>query len=214
MAKRDDVCHVGDLHLVECFGGISALPCHDLAPVGLEMVKDTLDGVVGIPEPKVLFIELFNVLFFNAVNNWLDVNDRDRLLKIKLPEEFLRFFLKHEDFEGGRCCNDLFVDSVGLSNRCGGNDIALCDRGIISVVKDKCEGSMETAPHRGFDRGNHLGHLFHHDIHGVRGWLADNDVKGFCSHDEGYRLMNGQARGQGVVHCSDENLELRLLSIA
>ena len=98
-AKRDDVFHVGDPRLVECFGGVSVLPCHDLAPVGLEMVKDTFDGVVGIP--KVLFIELFGVLFFNAVDNLLDNNVRDRLLKIKLPEELLCFFLKREDFEGG-----------------------------------------------------------------------------------------------------------------
>jgi hypothetical protein len=66
----------------------------------------------------------------------------------------------------------------------------------------------------GFDRGDHLGHLFHHFIHGVHGWLADNDVEGFCGQNEAYRLMNGQARGQGVVHGSGENLELRLLSIA
>ena len=90
-AKRDDVFHVGDPRLVECFGGVSVLPCHDLAPVGLEMVKDTFDGVVGIPK----------VLFFNAVDNLLDNNVRDRLLKIKLPEELLCFFLKREDFEGG-----------------------------------------------------------------------------------------------------------------
>ena len=97
-AECDAVCHVGDPHLVEYFGGVSALPCHDLAPVDLEMVKDTFDGVVGIPE--VLFIELFDVLFFNTVNNLLDTNVCDHLLEIKLPEEPLRFFLKCEDFVG------------------------------------------------------------------------------------------------------------------
>ena len=73
-AKRDDLCHVGDPRLVECFGGVSALPCHDLAPVSLEIVKDPFDGVVGVP--KVLFIELFdvrgsdqkNVIFLNGPN--------------------------------------------------------------------------------------------------------------------------------------------------
>ena len=95
-AKRDDVCHVGDPRLVECISGVSALLCHD---IGLEMVKDTFDGVVGIPE--VLFIELFNVLFFNTVDNLLEANVRDHLLKIKLPEEFLCFFLKCDVFEGG-----------------------------------------------------------------------------------------------------------------
>ena len=98
--------------MVECFGCVSALPCHDLAPVGSEMGKDAFDGVVGIP--KVLFIELFDVLFFNAVNNLFDANVCDRLLKIKLPEEFLCFFLKREYFEGGWCCGDLFVDSIGF----------------------------------------------------------------------------------------------------
>jgi hypothetical protein len=98
-AKCDDVCHVGDPRLVEYIGGISALLCHDLAPVGLEMVKDTFDGVVGVS--KVLFIELCDVLFFIAVDNLLDTNVCDCLLKIKLPEELLCFFLKREDFEGG-----------------------------------------------------------------------------------------------------------------
>ena len=73
---------------------------------------------------------------------------------------------------------------------------------------------METAPRGGFDLGDHLSHLFHHFIHGVHGWFADDDVKGFRGHDEAYRLMNGRARGRGVVHGSDENLVLQLLSIA
>ena len=97
-AERDDVCLVGDPRLVECFSGVSALPCHDLAPVGLGMAKNTFDGVVGIPE--VLFIELFDVLFFNTVNNLLDTNVCDHLLEIKLPAEPLCFFLKCEDFVG------------------------------------------------------------------------------------------------------------------
>ena len=143
-AKCDDVCHDGDPHLVKCFGGVSALSWHDLAPVGLEMVKDTFDDVVGITE--VLFIELFDVFFFNAVEDLLDTNVRDRLLKIKLLEEFLCFFLKREDFEGGQSCGDLFVDSIRLSNWCGGGDSALYDCGIIGGVKDKCKGSMETTP--------------------------------------------------------------------
>ena len=73
---------------------------------------------------------------------------------------------------------------------------------------------METAPRRDFDRGDHLGHLFHHLFMVSVVGLADNDVERFCGHGEAYRLMNGQAHGQGVVHGSDENLELRLLSIA
>ena len=106
------------------------------------------------------------------------------------------------------------LTALVLRNRCSGGDSAFRDHGIIGVVEDECEGSMETAPHGGFDHGDHLGHLFHHFIHGVCGRLANNDVKGFRGHDEAYRLMNGRACGQGVVHGSDENLELGLLSIA
>ena len=38
---------------------------------------------------------------------------------------------------------------------------------------------MEIAPCGGFDRGDNLGHLFNHFIHGVRGWFTNIDVKGF-----------------------------------
>ncbi len=65
--KCDDVGHVGYPCLVEGFGGISKFPCHDLAPVGLEMMENIFDGAVGIPE--VLFIEFFNILFFTLM--WL-----------------------------------------------------------------------------------------------------------------------------------------------
>ena len=109
-AKRD-VCHVGDPRLVKCFGGVSALPCHDLAPVGLKIVKDTFDGVAGIP--KVFFVELFDILFFNAVHNLLDANVRDCLLKIKLPEKFLCFFLKRADFEGADVAVIFLLTALG-----------------------------------------------------------------------------------------------------
>ena len=74
----DDVGHVGYPCLIESFGGVSAFPCHDLAPVGSEMVEKTFDGVVGIPE--ILFVEFFGILFFNAVDNGLDTNVGDHLL--------------------------------------------------------------------------------------------------------------------------------------
>ncbi len=57
--------HVGHPCLIEGFGGISAFPCHDLAPVGSEMVENTFDGVVGITE--IFFVEFFDILFFNAI---------------------------------------------------------------------------------------------------------------------------------------------------
>ncbi len=98
-AKCDDVGHVGYPCLIEGFSSVSAFPCHDLAPVGLEMVENTFDGVVGIP--KVLFIEFFDMLFFDAVDDALDTNVGDRLLQVKFFLKFLCFFLEGEDFKGG-----------------------------------------------------------------------------------------------------------------
>jgi hypothetical protein len=114
----------------------------------------------------------------------------------------LAISVKHQTFYNHHLSHVIKRNTLGNLG-----DSAIHDRGIISVAKDKCEESMETAPRRGFDRGDHLGNLFHHLFHGVRGWLANNDVKGFHGHDEAYRLMNGRARGQGVVHGSDENLD-------
>ncbi len=98
-AKCDDVVHIGYPCLIEGFGGISAFPCHDLAPVGSEMVENTFDGVVGVPE--VLFVEFFDKLFFNAVDYALDANVGDHLLQVKFCLKFLCFFLEGEDFKGG-----------------------------------------------------------------------------------------------------------------
>jgi hypothetical protein len=74
-------------------------PCHDLAPVGLEMVEKTFDGVVGVPE--VLFVEFLYILFFDAVDDVLDTDVGDRLLQVKFFLKFLCFFLEGENFEGG-----------------------------------------------------------------------------------------------------------------
>ncbi len=88
-SERDDVGHVGYPCLIESFSGVSAFPfpCHDLAPVGLEMVENTFDGAVGITE--IFFIEFFNVLFFNAVDDALlaDVGDH------QIPFELSSFLL-------------------------------------------------------------------------------------------------------------------------
>jgi hypothetical protein len=62
------------------------------------MVENTFDGVVVVPE--VLFVEFFNILFFNAVDDALDTNAGDRLLQVKFFLKFLRFFLEGEDFKG------------------------------------------------------------------------------------------------------------------
>ncbi len=95
----DDVGHVGYPCLIEGFGGVSAFPCHDLAPVGLEMMENIFGGVDGLP--KVLFVEFFNILLFNAVDDALNADVGDRLLQVKFLLKLLCFFLKGEDFEGG-----------------------------------------------------------------------------------------------------------------
>jgi hypothetical protein len=79
-SKRDDVDHVGHPCLIEIegFGGVSAFPCYDLAPVGLEMVENTFYGVVGVT--KIFFVEFFDVLFFDAVSDALHADVGDRLL--------------------------------------------------------------------------------------------------------------------------------------
>ena len=95
-SKRDDVGHVGHPCLIEGFSGVSAFPCHDLAPVGSEMMENTFDGVVGL-----FFIEFFNVLFFYAVDDALHTDVGNRLLQVKFLLKCLRFFLEGEYFQGG-----------------------------------------------------------------------------------------------------------------
>jgi hypothetical protein len=90
-AKCDDVGHVGYPSLIEGFGGVSAFPCHDLAPVGSEMAENTFDGVVGVPE--VLFVEFVDILFFDAVDDALDTNVGDCLLQVKFFFEVSLFLL-------------------------------------------------------------------------------------------------------------------------
>ena len=63
------------------------------------MMENIFDGVVGIP--KVLFVEFFDILFFDAVNDALDTNVDYCLLQLKFFLKFFCFFLEGEDFEGG-----------------------------------------------------------------------------------------------------------------
>ena len=98
-SEHDDVGHVGHPCLIEIFGGISAFHCHDLAPVGLDMTENTFDGAVGVT--KIFFIEFFDVLFFNAVDDALHAEVSDCLLHVKFLLTFLCFFLEGEYFEGG-----------------------------------------------------------------------------------------------------------------
>ncbi len=97
-SECDDVSHVGHPCLMKCFGGLSAFPCHDLAPHGSEMVENTFDCVVGVTEE--FFVEFFDVLFFDTVDDALHTDVGDRLLQVKFFLKFLRFFLEGEYFQG------------------------------------------------------------------------------------------------------------------
>jgi hypothetical protein len=66
------------------------------------MVENTFDDVVGIL-PEIIFVEFFDLLFFDAVDDVLDTDVGDHLLQVKFLLKFLRFFisfLEGEDFEG------------------------------------------------------------------------------------------------------------------
>ena len=49
-----------------------------IPPVGSEMVENTFDGVVGITE--IFFVEFFDELFFDAVDDALHADVGDHLL--------------------------------------------------------------------------------------------------------------------------------------
>ena len=62
-------------------------------------MENTFDGAVGVT--KIFFVEFFDVLFFDTVNDALHTNVGDRLLQVKFLLKFLRFFLEGEYFHGG-----------------------------------------------------------------------------------------------------------------
>ena len=62
-------------------------------------MENTFDGAVGVT--KIFFVEFFDVLFFDAVDDALHTDVGDRLLQVKFLLKFLRFFLEGEYFQGG-----------------------------------------------------------------------------------------------------------------
>ncbi len=88
MVKGDDVGGRGDPCLIECLSSIGALFRHDLATFRVEVCQERFDGLVCIA--KVVFVEFFNVLFFNAVDDVLYSYGSDCLLEFKL---FLESFI-------------------------------------------------------------------------------------------------------------------------
>ncbi len=97
MSERDDVRRVGHPGMVERLGCVGALLHHDLAPVGAEMIDDGLDGLIRVA--KIFFIEFFNVLLLDAVNDAMHTNGGTGLLQVKLLLEPLCLGLEGEEVE-------------------------------------------------------------------------------------------------------------------
>ena len=58
------------------------------------MMENTFDGAVGVA--KIFFVQFFDVLFFNAVDDALHTDVGDRLLQVKFLLKFFCFFLEGE----------------------------------------------------------------------------------------------------------------------
>jgi hypothetical protein len=67
--------------MLEHLGGIRVFFGHCLTPIGAKVCKERLDCLVGIA--KEVFIELFDVLLLNAVNDALHTYVGDGFLKFK-----------------------------------------------------------------------------------------------------------------------------------
>ncbi len=81
-AKGDDVGGRGDPCLIECLSCVGALFCQDIAPFRVEVCEELFDGLICVAE--VVFVEFFDVLFFNAVNDVLSSYVSDCLLEFEL----------------------------------------------------------------------------------------------------------------------------------
>ncbi len=167
--------------MVERLGCVGALLCHDLAPVGAEMINDGLDGLICIA--KIFFVDFFNVLLFNAVDDALHADGGDGLLQVELLLEPLCLSLDSEEVELTRGVVNFWIDQGRLAEMRGAFYYQFCYDFVVRIVQDKCEGSMESAPCGCFDWRDHMGHLLHHFVHGRHGWLSDDYVKRLCHHD-------------------------------
>ena len=103
--------------MVECLSCVGALLCHDLAPVGAEMINDGLDGLICIA--KIFFVDFFNVLLFNAVDDALHADGGDGLLQVELLLEPLRLGLESEEVELTCGVVDFWIDQGRLAKTRG-----------------------------------------------------------------------------------------------
>ncbi len=60
------------------------------------MLKESFDGLIRIT--KIVFVEFFNIFFFDVVYDALDPDVDDGLLKVECLLEFLHFCLEVEKF--------------------------------------------------------------------------------------------------------------------
>ncbi len=167
--------------MVERLGCVGALLRHDLAPVGVEMIDDGLDGLICIA--KIFFVEFFNALLLDAVDDALHADGGDGLLQVKLLLEPLRLGLESEEVELTHGVINFWIDQGRLAKTRGAFYHRFCYDFVVRIVQDECKGSMESAPCGCFDWHNHLGHLLRHFVHGCCGWLSDDYIERLCRHD-------------------------------
>jgi hypothetical protein len=167
--------------MVECLGCVGVLHHHDLAPVCAEMIDDGLDGLICIA--KIFFVEFFNVLLLDAVNDALHADGGDGLLQVKLLLEPLCLGLESEEVKLTCDVVNFWIDQGRLAETCGAFYYRFCYDFVVRIVQDECEGSMESAPCGCFDWRDHLGHLLRHFVHGRCGWLSNNYFERLCCHD-------------------------------
>ncbi len=148
--------------MVECLGCVGALLSHDLAPVGAEMINDGLDGLIRVT--KIFFVEFFNVLLLDAVDDALHANGGDGLLQVKLLLEPLCLGLESEEVKLTRGVVNFWIDQGLLAKTHGAFYYRFCYDFVVRIVQDECKGSMESAPCSCFDWHYHLGHLLRHFV--------------------------------------------------
>ena len=121
--------------VIECVGHVVTLLGHDLAPLQSEVGQEGFDSLVCIS--KVVFVELHNVLFFDAVDDSLDANGRDCLLEVKLLLELFGCSLEVEEFPSRCLIINVRVDSWGLSDAIGQSNGVPCNEFVVSIVEDE-----------------------------------------------------------------------------
>jgi hypothetical protein len=141
---------------------------------------------------KVVLIELLKVLLPNAVDDALYTYVGDGLLKVKHLLKILCVRLEAEEFALGSVIVDGWIDQWWLNEAGGQSNGLACDGSIVDVIENQCQLAMESAPCCCFDGGDHLGHFFHHLVHGLGRRLSYDGIDRLCHHDEVDCHVDGQ----------------------